>query len=183
MPLRTVMNMLNFNPRSHEGSDNSGWSSFPFRYISIHAPTRGATFFLEYGQDPYYVFQSTLPRGERHMWKYNTPDVLTFQSTLPRGERHKMHNICMTSLYFNPRSHEGSDNVAGVATKSDKNISIHAPTRGATVTRFIILKHNTDFNPRSHEGSDYFLNYFIPFFCYFNPRSHEGSDQYCFFKL
>ena len=33
----------NFNPRSHEGSDNNTAYIFVYRIISIHAPTRGAT--------------------------------------------------------------------------------------------------------------------------------------------
>ena len=32
-----------FNPRSHAGSDNVRFRLFNVRYVSIHAPTRGAT--------------------------------------------------------------------------------------------------------------------------------------------
>ena len=55
-------------------------------------------------------------------------------------------------------------------------ISIHAPTRGATLYYLQGQTHSHDFNPRSHEGSDAFniLCYLLTF--YFNPRSHEGSD-------
>ena len=35
-------------------------------------------------------------------------------------------------------------------------ISIHAPTRGATVFSFLLKDAEKDFNPRSHEGSDDF---------------------------
>ena len=35
--------MKNFNPRSHEGSDNQEQSRSRKHDISIHAPTRGAT--------------------------------------------------------------------------------------------------------------------------------------------
>ena len=37
----------NFNPRSHEGSDNNTAYIFVYRIISIHAPTRGATHYLQ----------------------------------------------------------------------------------------------------------------------------------------
>ena len=78
---------------------------------------------------------------------------------------------------FNPRSHEGSDsedriNIYQVnisihaptrgATLTDLGyevqfkISIHAPTRGATVFSFLLKDAEKDFNPRSHEGSDDF---------------------------
>ena len=56
-------------------------------------------------------------------------------------------------MYFNPRSHEGSDQ-QGQTSMTD-------------------LRY---FNPRSHEGSDYAkANIAIPTGD-FNPRSHEGSD-------
>ena len=76
-------------------------------------------------------------------------------------------------------------------------ISIHAPTRGATVhgakpfagLRFqstlprgerhrenqVLLMYN-HFNPRSHEGSDVSTCSLSTRYNNFNPRSHEGSD-------
>ena len=54
---------------------------------------------------------------------------------------------------FNPRSHEGSD--SGYYHQGDRScISIHAPTRGATLKDISIFINTLDFNPRSHEGSD-----------------------------
>ena len=54
-----------------------------------------------------------------------------FQSALPRGERPVKIPSSPSHWYFNPRSHEGSDE-----KKRDpewyKAISIRAPTRGAT---------------------------------------------------
>ena len=55
----------NFNPRSHEGSDGCSDIADQVDYISIHAPTRGATALIAIGV-ALYKFQSTLPRGERH---------------------------------------------------------------------------------------------------------------------
>ena len=75
-----------FNPRSHEGSDGSLDLYYNYLLISIHAPTRGATFtrIVHYF---HYLFQSTLPRGERP---------------------HTTHSV--DGIWdFNPRSHEGSD--------------------------------------------------------------------------
>ena len=76
--------------------------------ISIHAPARGATQtrrmkLWDYG------FQSTLPRGERRCFKKSYPLRPGFQSTLPRGERPRSALPAARSLYFNPRSREGSD--------------------------------------------------------------------------
>ena len=64
-----------------------------------------------------------------------------------------------------------------VATCSTpKCISIHAPTRGATVARVYSGVQPYYFNPRSHEGSDYRFLKGSRSGYYFNPRSHEGSD-------
>ena len=61
----------------------------------------------------------------------------------------------MITLYsdFNPRSHEGSDMVKH-PFQLGAQISIHAPTKGATTVPHRFLQHPSDFNPRSHEGSD-----------------------------
>ena len=77
---------LNFNPRSHEGSDCRCENRFLNRLISIHAPTRGATRQRIQGRC-HSKFQSTLPRGERLQCYVKSDEQKQFQSTLPRGER------------------------------------------------------------------------------------------------
>ncbi len=149
---------------------NKGW----WVWISIHAPTRGATR-IHWILTISFLFQSTLPRGERrqHVVKIVSADI--FQSTLPRGERHCVKIKCLCEMYFNPRSHEGSDNTARLFHSACYNfnprshegsdidvyppanktgISIHAPTRGATTWWSGIWSYLYYFNPRSHEGSD-----------------------------
>ena len=86
---------------------------------------------------------------------------MQFQSTLPRGERQRLDKIKINKSNFNPRSHEGSD-CSDIGKKiSDFRISIHAPTRGATVHQHITWMIAEDFNPRSHEGSDEFRLYLV----------------------
>ena len=58
-----------FNPRSHKGSDRIRWHISWERWISIHAPTRGATTVLKQDYD-ITLFQSTLPQGERLSFHY-----------------------------------------------------------------------------------------------------------------
>ena len=101
--------LTNFNPRSHEGSDK------------ISQPTI----------TKYCLFQSTLPRGERLISRKKLVTVSRFQSTLPRGERPSAERLGGVLWDFNPRSHEGSDLCQGNCTLVQE-ISIHAPTRGAT---------------------------------------------------
>ena len=55
-------------------------------------------------------------------------------------------------------------------------ISIHAPTRGATTLEGNTLSETSYFNPRSHEGSDREDKLYMTTYMNFNPRSHEGSD-------
>ena len=57
-----------------------------------------------------------------------------------------------------------------------ENISIHAPTRGATPFLPFALSFILNFNPRSHEGSDTEALRIRDKPNDFNPRSHEGSD-------
>ena len=58
------------------------------------------------------------------------------------------------TYHFNPRSHEGSDDGSAADSGGASVISIHAPTRGATLTSMIFTSYASHFNPRSHEGSD-----------------------------
>ena len=103
---------IDFNPRSHERSDNFQFSGNQSPdCISIHAPTRGATYNCLSFKILLSLFQSTLPREERLIKPTN--------KSVPKN--------------FNPRSHERSDcNSAWFLVA--QHISIHAPTRGATLT-------------------------------------------------
>ena len=123
----------NFNPRSREGSDFLKLCHFHRNKISIHAPARGATLYGSYRFCP-LLFQSTLPRGERQRALVNGYFASKFQSTLPRGERPSLCILCAVWVDFNPRSREGSD-VQGQNTSTVLYISIHAPARGATMSR------------------------------------------------
>ena len=101
-----------FNPRSHAGSDLGDAAFLASSSVSIHAPTRGATFFAFVMQLEHLVSIHAPTRGATAMWQ-----------RLPSG---------MPS--FNPRSHAGSDWEAKSKCCED-GVSIHAPTRGATEVR------------------------------------------------
>ena len=78
-------------------------------YVSIHAPARGATEFAEFRQGGKYSFN---PRSREGSDAF--PDKIKkcrrlFQSTLPRGERHQNYCLILGRNCFNPRSREGSD--------------------------------------------------------------------------
>ena len=99
----------NFNPRSHEGSDGCSDIADQVDYISIHAPTRGATALIAIGV-ALYKFQSTLPRGERHFVLLITHTFIYISIHAPtRGATHVVGIPFKAVWDFNPRSHEGSD--------------------------------------------------------------------------
>ncbi len=122
---------VGFNPRSHTGSDLPLTPCTLSLFVSIHAPTRGATAFVAPNAKRALTFQSTLPHGERPLAlgqffflgvsihaptrgatfsKIASWMVLRFQSTLPHGERQYDRSLLAAGL----------------------QVSIHAPTRGAT---------------------------------------------------
>ena len=125
--------------------------------ISIHAPARGATRPLFVLGHIWFISIHAPARGAtvRHVSVYFD---IQFQSTLPRGERRISSVLIMSTIYFNPRSREGSD-VSRLFQLIDSllfqstlprgerlapslwlfqplNISIHAPARGATTHSF-----------------------------------------------
>ena len=154
-----------------------------FLYISIHAPTRGATKWIPCCGQSAHISIHAPARGATNSASMMSALSL-FQSTLPQGERRLW--ICQCRVFG--------------------RISIHAPTRGATTTAatgpglyhpfqstlpqgerpqetapshftatfqstlpqgerqwsFTAMKIPEDFNPRSHKGSDSFLSISLP---------------------
>ena len=123
----------NFNPRTREGCD-------PFD------ATTAANLCL---------FQSTHPRGVRHILGITLRPIFGFQSTHPRGVRlfkakGGQHGKAISihapargatrriqfqggpKMYFNPRTREGCDKSVSAIQSPSGFISIHAPARGAT---------------------------------------------------
>ena len=192
--------MVDFNPRSREGSDDIQTINSVEDIISIHAPAKGATvmicamFFFTINFNPRsregsdlwaYLIRFPKPISIHAPAKGATVNPSSyffayhgFQSTLPRRERPALSfGTKNRQGHFNPRSREGSDTLPG---------PFAAPV--------------ADFNPRSREGSDNMRNlkrgYFKTFQSTlprrerhlprravlarrnFNPRSREGSDTF-----
>ena len=142
-----------FNPRSHERSDNSLVLFAVLFLISIHAPTRGATSGSLLILNTPFISIHAPTRGATKVCG-EIVDRVVFQSTLPREERQDSHSLIIYPEDFNPRSHERSDLLHPLFSHSLQNfnprshersdtdseryfpllvISIHAPTRGATL--------------------------------------------------
>ena len=107
---------LCFNSRAHVGRDRALSAFIIVKIVSIHAPTRGATNNICRNVRE-RVFQFTRPRGARLILEAYKIDFIEFQFTRPRGARPLINFLSS----FIPL------------------VSIHAPTRGATVTATVIM--------------------------------------------
>ena len=105
---------------------------------------------------------------------------------------------CAALVYFNPRSHEGSDIsslpaailVSSISIHAPTRgatgcpysygciscISIHAPTRGATSGLLYTATRNQAFQSTLPRGERPCSTPHVAIGSNFNPRSHEGSD-------
>ena len=99
-----------------------------------------------------------------------------FQSTLPRGERPKWAGLPGQRPDISIHAPTRGATLWFWKCLYQWFISIHAPTRGATTGISKQALSAWNFNPRSHEGSDFNSLYEWCGTQYFNPRSHEGSD-------
>ena len=166
---------FDFNPRSHTGSDYQeikpsfclyisihaptrgatapDSKSYPPSSISIHAPTRGATspFFASYKNRHISIHAPTRGATSKCFLRHFRRE---FQSTLPHGERL-------------PRLH---------GLRHRPNISIHAPTRGATSSICSVRTKITIFQSTLPHGERQIRIFNVTCISDFNPRSHTGSD-------
>ena len=144
--------ILSFNPRSHVGSDRpSLWKCCRIR-VSIHAPTWGATGELHEVTDMADVSIHAPTWGATLRFFHSVCSFL-FQSTLPRGERHDVTIMAVkeeVSIHAPTwgATHEYLKTLVGL------RVSIHAPTWGATALSSPESTDFRSFNPRSHVGSD-----------------------------
>ena len=146
-----------------------------------------------------YVFQSTLPCGERRRDDRRNRRRNEFQSTLPCGERLGLHSLPRVVPSFNPRSRAGSDPSRSSFRRPDFWFQSTLPC-GERPPCFIRIQHAVEFqstlpcgerpaekenqaarpkrfNPRSRAGSDIVFNCGKKGRSSFNPRSRAGSDR------
>ena len=149
---------VNFNPRTREGCDVFFTSvSSNIAKISIHAPARGATR-IKYQKIPFT--NNFNPRTRE-----GCDDMAWLQS--------------YPSLYFNPRTREGCDLRRLPLCPRAVLISIHAPARGATLSKNLQSRQGCYFNPRTREGCDVTSAGEYARNVDFNPRTREGCDAAC----
>ena len=145
-----------FNPRSREGSDGRTIAANCIKFISIHAPAKGATKSIP-GQRNRIQFQSTLPRRERQqvcvdnmmreiisihapakgatiVSPYSSIPLFAFQSTLPRRERLASVRYAACPFRFQSTLPRRERLLLPFFTSFTDQISIHAPAKGATIS-------------------------------------------------
>ena len=144
--------------------------------VSIHAPTGGATLSRRSRNDP-RPFQSTRPRGARHSTCNIFGHIKGFQSTRPRGAQPRRRPGQRSENSFNPRAHGGRDDKKPVAHLHHPEVSIHAPTGGATAPsihfRYFLMFQFT--RPRGARPACSPLSQRLNGF---NPRAHGGATSY-----
>ena len=119
-----------FDPRPRTGGDIVTMPESASIEVSIHAPARGATF------GPHRIcisrpFRSTPPHGGRPVQSVMPQLPDKFRSTPPHGGRLLLGNVRLNYWRFDPRPRTGGDAAQDRSTKQ-KQVSIHAPARGAT---------------------------------------------------
>ena len=101
-----------------------------------------------------------------------------FQSTLLQEERR--NRLCRLSCKYKISIHAPTRGATLFFTKKELKmyISIHAPTRGATYIPFSHSALLSDFNPRSYKRSDKREGRILADISDFNPRSYKRSDEH-----
>ena len=93
-----------------------------------------------------------------------------------KGSDEEIKTPVVLSADFNPRSHKGSDQ-ENPSIRSGSLISIHAPTRGATIYhRDVTGNLNISIHAPTRGATDQGITN-TDLDTNFNPRSHKGSDS------
>ena len=147
-------NTRGFNPRTHMGCDEIARQITQEIYVSIHAPTWGATMRVRDIDFVISEFQSTHPHGVRHVIKMLCCKSNKFQSTHPHGVRlFKIVEFAQPVLFQSTHPH-GVRLFLINAFNFTVKVSIHAPTWGATPCCRGGREPYPSFNPRTHMGCD-----------------------------
>ena len=107
-------------------------SILQYMYVSIHAPTRGATEVLRCLFSIVTVSIHAPTRGATDVGKFRCDFTVLFQSTHLQEVRLAILSASVTHAF----------------------VSIHAPTRGATGCLFSLLVGFASFNPRTYKRCD-----------------------------
>jgi len=122
---------IRFNPRAHAGRDNSKHYIKYYCYVSIHAPTQGAT-------------HPDLNKIS-HDCRFN-----------PRAHAGRDDKAFASNSRHSVSIHAPTQGATETCMRLDCRtcVSIHAPTQGATRLHIVASFQLFGFNPRAHAGRD-----------------------------
>ena len=116
---------------------------------------RGARHLQIYYKLGNHEFQSTRPRGARPaLGGEIVKDYIKFQSTRPRGARRLHWSARHASERVSIHAPAWGATVAAPCPQRQKNVSIHAPAWGATWAQVGSGLSISGFNPRARVGRD-----------------------------
>ena len=154
---RRSSNCWSFNPRAHAGRDDPQGAEQPLPPGFQSRRPRGARLCSRLRYLAGSRFNPRAHAGRDLRSRFGLFHFRLFQSTRPRGAR----------LGSRPVSRKRPD------------VSIHAPTRGATCPSRVTARLLLCFNPRAHAGRDAPLpTPSTSSSASFNPRAHAGRDAY-----
>ena len=144
--------------------------------ISIHTPTKGATFTHDYLHTYTNISIHTPTKGAT-VDTNKIPEHLKISIHTPTKGATRGHvRSMMQSSDFNPHSHEGSDCRIVSNVMHERAFQSTLPRRERPLNHFQQSFPLPHFNPHSHEGSDSIISPMMMDLANFNPHSHEGSD-------
>ena len=123
------------------------------------------------------LFQSTRPRGARHIRHLCHIVNSKFQSTRPRGARLINDRLGNTYFEFQSTRPRGARPINGVVYGVAPEVSIHAPAGGATQCGRMLSRQRVRFNPRARGGRDDTVIDTAVALVSFNPRARGGRDM------
>ena len=145
----SIHHSSSFNPRTHEGCDYDYCASLQPSNVSIHAPTRGATFSSRVRQQFTQVSIHAPTRGAtKEIQNSNDWSFVSIHAPTRGATSIAVHILYV--IGFNPRTHEGCDLIK-LNNCLYIYVSIHAPTRGATL-QFLIFPQFTKFQSTHPRG-------------------------------
>ena len=144
-----------FNPRTHTGCDTYGKTSYGEYWVSIHAPTRGATITKVLSSEPRWGFNPRTHTGcDPAVSHQQQQSVGCFNPRTHTGCDMSIAFYRGTRLLFQSTHPHGVRRCKLCCSERFVDVSIHAPTRGATNLERALCATARCFNPRTHTGCD-----------------------------
>ena len=102
---------------------------------------------------------------------------MSFQSTHPHGVRLPETCLCLFRVMFQSTHPHGVRHHTANIQTNFRTVSIHAPTRGATLRLILAILSRSVFQSTHPHGVRQIELYTLKILLSFNPRTHTGCDE------